>query len=96
MLPCQHFSFKYTFFGANIVAQTRKNATITSYEDNLRPDGGAKSDSAVLSAFSSSKNFFGGFFHENLAEGFGMQPFPMRKFHPFAVAATNNGKRFII
>jgi hypothetical protein len=26
--------------------------------------------------FLPQKNFFGGFFHENLAEGFGMQPFP--------------------
>ena len=25
--------------------------------------------------FLPQKNFFGGFFHENLAEGFGMQPF---------------------
>jgi hypothetical protein len=42
----------------------------------LRLSGSAKGVSAVSPLFLPQKNFFGGFFHENLAEGFGMQPFP--------------------
>jgi hypothetical protein len=41
-----------------------------------RLSGSAKGVSAVSPLFLPQKNFFGGFFHENLAEGFGMQPFP--------------------
>ncbi len=57
--PCQNFGLKIYPFSAQILLhKPEKNATITPYEDNLRPDGGAKSDYAVSSAFSSSKNFF--------------------------------------
>jgi hypothetical protein len=77
MLPCQHFFLQiYLFSAQTLLHKPEKNATITPYEDNLRPDGGAEGVSAVSPLFLPQKNFFGGFFHENLAEGFGMQPFP--------------------
>ena len=75
--PANTFSFKYTFFRRKHCC-TNPKKMLQSHRMRIISGRTAARKAILLfyPLFLPQKNFFGGFFHENLAEGFGMQPFP--------------------
>ncbi len=75
---CQHFFLQIYLFSAQTLLH-KPEKMLQSHRMRILPrlSGQRKKGvSAVSPLFLPQKKLFRGFFHENLAEGFGMQPFP--------------------